>query len=179
MFTLCLLLNLTVSVLLYQLQECNRHAESCVTDALRRWADNRQPHLSSRPGFYLGPLVDGKVIRKAPASAGVKVPSSFGSTTSEGMLFVLGTYLAKQTQETYNDFLSYQFGPLASRANSTYPTSEFPPTASVPGSADTAMGATYTDYASGVRLTEAFRGLSPTGFLLLLIRLPVFPLVLG
>ncbi|PON22685.1 carboxylesterase [Trichoderma gamsii] len=101
-------------------------------------------------GFSWGPLVDGKVIPKAPASAGVKVPSVFGSTTSEGMLFVLATYsqnLTKQTQDTYDDFLGYQFGPLASRVNSTYPLSKFPPTASVPNSADAAIGAIYTDYA--------------------------------
>ncbi|KAK6445851.1 cholinesterase [Trichoderma asperellum] len=110
-------------------------------------------------GFSWGPLVDGKVIPKAPASAGVKVPSVFGSTASEGMLFVLATYsqnLTKQTQDTYDDFLSYQFGPLASRVNSTYPLSKFPPTVSIPNSADAAIGAIFTDYAFKC---AAYRGL--------------------
>ncbi|OPB44533.1 carboxylesterase type b [Trichoderma guizhouense] len=110
-------------------------------------------------GFSWGPLVDGKIIPKAPASAGVKVPSIFGSTSTEGMLFVLATYaknLTTQTQATYDDFLSYQFGPLASRVNSTYPLSKFPRTASVPNSADAAISAVYTDYAYKC---TAYRGL--------------------
>ncbi|KAM0260904.1 hypothetical protein ACHAQJ_002524 [Trichoderma viride] len=110
-------------------------------------------------GFSWGPLVDGKTIPKAPASAGVKVPSIFGSTATEGMLFVLATYaqnLTTQTQTTYNEFLSYQFGPLASRVNSTYPLSKFPPTASVPSSADAAIGAINTDYSYKC---TAYRGL--------------------
>ncbi|EHK16509.1 uncharacterized protein TRIVIDRAFT_227371 [Trichoderma virens Gv29-8] len=110
-------------------------------------------------GFSWGPLVDGKVIPKEPASVGVKVPSIFGSTATEGMLFVLATYaknLTTQTQATYDDFLNYQFGPLASRVNSTYPLSKFPPTASVPNSADAAINAVYTDYSYKC---TAYRGL--------------------
>jgi hypothetical protein len=120
-------------------------------------------------GFGWGPLLDGKVISKAPASVGVKVPSIFGSTASEGMLFVLATYsqnLTKQTQDTYDDFLTYQFGPLASRVNSTYPWTLL----SAPSSLITP---------SSVRLTEAFRRVSPTGFLFTPTPLPVFLLALG
>ncbi|KAL6893418.1 Alpha/Beta hydrolase protein [Trichoderma evansii] len=110
-------------------------------------------------GFSWGPVVDGKVIPKAPASVGVKVPSIFGSTASEGTLFVLATYsqnLTKQTESVYDDFLNYQFGPLASRVNSTYPLSKFPPTASIPNSADAAIGAIFGDYAFKC---TAYRGL--------------------
>jgi carboxylesterase type B len=52
--------------------------------------------------------------------------------------------------------LNYQFGPLASRVNSTYPLSKFPPTASVPNSADAAINAVYTDYSYKC---TAYRGL--------------------
>ncbi|KAK5991949.1 Para-nitrobenzyl esterase [Cladobotryum mycophilum] len=100
-------------------------------------------------GFPWGPLLDSKVIPHSPASAGVKVPSIFGSTSAEGMLFVLATYdtnLTTQTQATYDDVLRYQFGRLASRVNSTYPLSKFPPTASSPNSVDSAIGAILTDY---------------------------------
>ncbi|KAL6801428.1 alpha/beta-hydrolase [Trichoderma sp. SZMC 28013] len=110
-------------------------------------------------GFSWGPLVDGKIIPKAPASAGVKVPSIFGSTATEGMLFVLATYsknLTTQTQATYDDFLNYQFGPYASRVNLTYPLSKFPRSASAPNSADAAISAVYTDYAYKC---TAYRGL--------------------
>jgi para-nitrobenzyl esterase len=101
-------------------------------------------------GFPWGPLVDGKVVPHAPADVGVKVPSLFGSTEKEGMIFVLATYssnLTTQTQETYNTFLEYQFGSLASRVNSTYPLSKFPQSASSPNPVDAAIGTIFTDYA--------------------------------
>lgn len=110
-------------------------------------------------GFPWGPLVDRRVIPNPPADVGVKVPSIFGSTATEGMIFVLGTYssnLTTQTQATYDEFLSYQFGPLASRVNSTYPLSKFGSTKSSPNPVDTAVGTILTEYT--YRCT-AYRGL--------------------
>lgn len=133
-------------------------------------------------GFSWGPLVDGKVIPRAPASAGVKVPSVFGSTTSEGMLFVLATYsqnLTKQTQDTYDDFLTYQFGPLASRVNSTYPLSNFHQPPIFPTLLTLPLVPFTLITPSSVRPTEAFRRASPTGSLFLPIHSPAFPLALG
>ncbi|KAI1376878.1 alpha/beta-hydrolase [Hypoxylon crocopeplum] len=70
------------------------------------------------------PLVDGKVIREQPSASGLKVPAIIGSNTNEGSLFVLGTYLGavllELTESDYDAFLTYNFGPLASRVNETY-----------------------------------------------------------
>ncbi|KAH8677987.1 Carboxylesterase [Xylariales sp. PMI_506] len=70
-----------------------------------------------------GPVVDGDFIAVSPGTAGVKVPSIFGSNADEGSLFVVGAYGSKTTsltQADYDVFLEYNFGPLASVVNETY-----------------------------------------------------------
>lgn len=75
-------------------------------------------------------LVDGKVIKEQPSTAGLRVPSIVGSNAEEGSLFVLGQYgltgqLQKLNQTDYDAFLEYNFGPLAGRVNQTYSLSVF------------------------------------------------------
>ncbi|KAI2465933.1 alpha/beta-hydrolase [Annulohypoxylon bovei var. microspora] len=70
-------------------------------------------------------VVDGKVIKEQPSTAGIKVPAIIGSNAMEGSLFVLASYGAaaiqnKLTETQYDEFLAYNFGPLASRVNETY-----------------------------------------------------------
>ncbi|KAI1384755.1 alpha/beta-hydrolase [Hypoxylon trugodes] len=71
------------------------------------------------------PVVDGKLIKEQPSAAGLKVPSIIGSNANEGSLFVLGAYrtlekLEALNQTDYDEFLNYNFGPLAERVNGTY-----------------------------------------------------------
>ncbi|KAI1413639.1 alpha/beta-hydrolase [Hypoxylon sp. FL1857] len=70
-------------------------------------------------------LVDGKLIKEQPSTSGVKVPSIIGSNANEGSLFVLGGFgeaalLNQLNQSQYDEFLTYNFGPLAARVNETY-----------------------------------------------------------
>ncbi|RYP49601.1 hypothetical protein DL768_004722 [Monosporascus sp. mg162] len=70
-----------------------------------------------------GPLVDEAVIPKQPSAVGLQVPSIIGSTSDEGALFVLSTYgeaASTLTQLDYDEFLTFNFGPLASRVNETF-----------------------------------------------------------
>jgi carboxylesterase type B len=90
------------------------------------------------------PVVDGKVIPVAPGSASIKVPAIFGSNAEEGTLFILGAYGAASlslNQSAYDEFLAYNFGPLASEVNETYSVDKFN------GSVLTAMTAVFTDVA--------------------------------
>ncbi|KAI2626767.1 alpha/beta-hydrolase [Hypoxylon sp. NC1633] len=71
------------------------------------------------------PLIDGKVVKEQPSSVGLRVPSIVGSNTDDGSLFVLGQYqaaaiLGTLKQSDYDAFLTYNFGPQASRVNQTY-----------------------------------------------------------
>lgn len=78
------------------------------------------------PGW--GPLVDGGLIPTNPGDAGVRVPSIFGSNTQEGSLPLLSRYGSRVTnlnQSTYNEFLRFNFGPLAPVVNQTYSLSKF------------------------------------------------------
>lgn len=96
------------------------------------------------PGW--GALVDGDLIPVNPRHAGVRVPSIFGSTTQEGTLVLLAEYgsgLTTLNQSTYNAFLEYNFGSLASVVNQTYSLSNFSQ-ASLPGY--TAMATVLTEY---------------------------------
>ncbi|KAI1454000.1 alpha/beta-hydrolase [Annulohypoxylon moriforme] len=75
------------------------------------------------------PIVDGKVIKEQPSTAGLKVPAIVGSNQREGALFVLPYYGEAAirntiTQAQYDDFLIYNFGPLASLVNETYSVSK-------------------------------------------------------
>jgi carboxylesterase type B len=75
-----------------------------------------------------GPVVDGTVIPIPPLTAGLRVPAIAGSTTREGTLFVLGTYLARAftlNQTDYDAFLTSNFGPLAADIKTVYPLSSF------------------------------------------------------
>ncbi|KAI1767034.1 alpha/beta-hydrolase [Hypoxylon sp. FL1150] len=71
------------------------------------------------------PLLDGKFLTEQPSAVGLKIPSIIGSTSQEGSLFVLGYYqaaavLGRLSESDYDDFLTYNFGPLAGRVNETY-----------------------------------------------------------
>ncbi|KAI0125007.1 Alpha/Beta hydrolase protein [Xylariales sp. AK1849] len=75
-----------------------------------------------------GPLVDGQFIPVSPSTVGTKVPAIFGSNTDEGTLFAFGAYGAAGltlNQSAYDTFLSYNFGPLASKVNQTFPVDRF------------------------------------------------------
>ncbi|KAK9426757.1 putative Carboxylesterase [Seiridium unicorne] len=75
-----------------------------------------------------GPLVDGEVVPVTPTTAGNKVPAIFGSNAAEGTLFVFGAYLEASfalNQTVYDEFLTYNFGPLASKVNQTYSVDKF------------------------------------------------------
>ena len=75
-----------------------------------------------------GPLIDGDVIPEQPSAVGLKVPSILGSNANEGALFVLSSYgesASSLTQADYDTFLASNFGPLASRVNTTYPLKAF------------------------------------------------------
>ncbi|RYP93075.1 hypothetical protein DL770_000821 [Monosporascus sp. CRB-9-2] len=70
-----------------------------------------------------GPLVDEAVIPKQPSAVGLQVPSIIGSNSDEGTFFVLGRYgeaASTLTQSDYDEFLTFNFGPLASRVNETF-----------------------------------------------------------
>lgn len=70
-----------------------------------------------------GPVVDGKIIAELPEKAGQKVPAVFGFNADEGTLFVFINYLAgsfELNQTQYDEFLAYNFGPLAPKVNETY-----------------------------------------------------------
>lgn len=78
------------------------------------------------PGW--GPLVDGDLIPTNPGDAGVRIPSIFGSNSQEGSLPLLSRYgprVTKLNQSTYDKFLKFNFGPLASTVNRTYSLSKF------------------------------------------------------
>ncbi|KAI0881991.1 alpha/beta-hydrolase [Annulohypoxylon maeteangense] len=71
------------------------------------------------------PILDGTVIKAQPSTIGVRIPAIIGSNAAEGALFVLTTYGAATlhnalTQAQYDAFLTYNFGPLATRVNETY-----------------------------------------------------------
>ncbi len=75
-----------------------------------------------------GPVVDGHIIAELPTKVGNKVPAIFGFNADEGTLFVLGNYakdLSQLNQSHYDDFLSYNFGPLATKVNATYSATKF------------------------------------------------------
>lgn len=76
------------------------------------------------------PLIDGKVVKEQPSTAGLKVPAILGSNANEGSLIILGAYGAaaitqQLDQSDYDDFLNYNFGPLAARVNETYSVAVF------------------------------------------------------
>jgi carboxylesterase type B len=111
-------------------------------------------HDGTGPGW--GPLVDGNLIRTNPGDAAVRVPSIFGSNTHEGSLALLSRYgprISKLNQSTYDEFLRFNFGPLATAVNQTYSLSRFART-QVPGYA--AMMAVLTTYSYRC---AAYRGL--------------------
>lgn len=78
---------------------------------------------NNRTGPGWGPLVDGDLIPTNPGDAGVRVPSIFGSNTQEGSLPLLSRYgprVTKLNQSIYDEFLRFNFGPLAPVVNRTY-----------------------------------------------------------
>ncbi|KAH8648634.1 Carboxylesterase [Xylariales sp. PMI_506] len=94
-------------------------------------------------GVEFGPIIDGVVVPAKPTEAGLKVPAIIGSTTTEGELFVLGTYglaAATLTEADYDQFLTDNFGSVASTVNNTYSVSVFE------GSVFAAMSSVITDY---------------------------------
>ncbi|RYO76957.1 hypothetical protein DL764_010262 [Monosporascus ibericus] len=69
------------------------------------------------------PPVDDVVLLKQPSAVGIQVPSVIGSTSDEGALFVISTYgeaASTLTQPDYNDFLTFNFGQLASHVNESF-----------------------------------------------------------
>lgn len=75
------------------------------------------------------PYVDGTIIPAQPSTAGVQVPTMFGSTTEEGTLFILGAFgqrFANLTDTDYLEFLSSQFAPsIVPLIAKQYPISAF------------------------------------------------------
>ena len=70
--------------------------------------------IDGSPVTQFGPNVDGSIIPAQPATAGVQVPTIFGTTSSEGTLFILasfGTKVTNLTSADYLEFLSAQFAP--------------------------------------------------------------------
>ncbi|KUI71827.1 Para-nitrobenzyl esterase [Cytospora mali] len=118
-------------------------------------------HNGAGPGW--GALIDGHLIPENPRTAGVRVPSIFGSTTREGSLFLLSKYgleFASLGQSTYNDFLEFNFGPLASFVNQTYSLSKFARTG-LPGY--TAMLHVLTEYAYRCPAYMGLKGAAKNG----------------
>ncbi|XDG01062.1 hypothetical protein ABKA04_000677 [Annulohypoxylon sp. FPYF3050] len=75
------------------------------------------------------PIIDGVVVKEQPSTSGLQVPAIVGSNAAEGALFVLATYgtaaIQNQvTQTQYDEFLAYNFGPLATLVNETYSVSK-------------------------------------------------------
>jgi carboxylesterase type B len=86
------------------------------------------PFIYEGAGARWGPVIDGDIISVSPAEVGCKVPAIFGFNANEGTLFVLGEYLARSftlNQTQYDEFLTYNFGPLASKVNETYSVEKF------------------------------------------------------
>jgi carboxylesterase type B len=86
------------------------------------------PFTSEGARASWGPLVDGDILPAAPTTAGNKVPAIFGFNAAEGALFVFGDYLTDSfslNQSVYDEFLTYNFGPLASKVNQTYSVDKF------------------------------------------------------
>jgi carboxylesterase type B len=93
---------------------------------------NPNPPGTYSPFNYQGsrsawvPLVDGQVIVDPPTA--VRVPAIFGSNTEDGSLFVLSAYGQSSSalnQSTYDEFLTYNFGPLAHTVNETFSLDKF------------------------------------------------------
>lgn len=88
------------------------------------------PYTNMGAGSGWGPVVDGAVIPVTSSESGLQVPSILGFTSAEGSLFVLGTYTTllltgALNQSIYDEFLEYNFGPLASTVNATYSVDKF------------------------------------------------------
>lgn len=113
------------------------------------------------PGW--GPLVDGDLIPTNPGDAGVRVPSIFGSNTQEGSLPLLSRYgsrVTKLNQSTYDEFLRFNFGPLAPVVNQTYSLSKFSRTGA-PGYA--AMMTVLTAYSYRCAAHRGLKGAARNG----------------
>lgn len=113
------------------------------------------------PGW--GPLIDGDLIPTNPGDAGVRVPSIFGSNTQEGSLPLLSRYgrrVTKLNQSTYDEFLRFNFGPLAPVVNQTYSLSKFAQTG-VPGYA--AMMTVLTAYSYRCAAYRGLKGAARNG----------------
>lgn len=113
------------------------------------------------PGW--GPLVDGHLIPTNPGDAGVRVPSIFGSNTHEGSLPLLARYGRRATrlnQSTYDEFLGFNFGPLAPFVNKTYSLSRFARTGA-PGYA--AMMTVLTAYSYRCAAYRGLKGAARNG----------------
>lgn len=113
------------------------------------------------PGW--GPLVDRDLIPINPGDAGVRVPSIFGSNTQEGSLALLSGYgprVTKLNQSTYDEFLLFNFGPLAPVVNQTYALSKFARTGA-PGYA--AMMTVLTTYSYRCAAYRGLKGAARNG----------------
>ncbi|KAI1642582.1 alpha/beta-hydrolase [Daldinia loculata] len=118
---------------------CTQHDLSCLRSA---HVDRVQAAVSAMPSTSIitvntalvnngtrsswTPVIDGKVIKEQPSTIGVRVPSIVGATTREGSIFVLSSYLTTwkgkvPSLSDYDDFLTLNFGPLATRVNETFP----------------------------------------------------------
>ncbi|EFW99378.1 carboxylesterase type b [Grosmannia clavigera kw1407] len=79
-------------------------------------------------GATWGPVVDGTIVPRQPAEAGVQVPSILGSNTQDGSLFVVDQYGPHALQlgsDSYEQFLTSNFGALADSIEKTFPLASF------------------------------------------------------
>lgn len=108
-------------------------------------------------GGEWGAVVDGKVVPQQPSEVGVRVPSIIGSNMNEGTIFVLGKYgaaAAKLDASVYNDFLEWNFGPVASLVNKSYGLSRF---SKSPAPVLAAMSTVITEYTYHCPASRALR----------------------
>jgi len=84
---------------------------------------------NSGKGVAWGPVIDGVVVREQPTTAGVRVPTIFGSNANDGSLFVLSSYGLKAesiSTAQYDVFLNDNFGAFASAVRQAYPLTKYP-----------------------------------------------------
>lgn len=108
-----------------------------------------------------GPVFDGEVIPVYPSQSGLHVPTIVGFTANEGSLFVLGAYQERfvtLNQTDYDVFLESHFGSLAHSVNTTYPLSNFPPSATSPNPVAAAIQAITKDSVFHCQAYRALRG---------------------
>jgi para-nitrobenzyl esterase len=108
-------------------------------------------------GGEWGAVVDGKVVSQQPSEVGVRVPSIFGSNTNEATLFLFSAYgaaVATLNASVYDEFLEWNFGPVASLVNKTYGLDKF---SKSPAPVFAAMSTVITEYKYHCPASRALR----------------------